>query len=97
MIVADGEGGHRSTVRHTMVIIKLDLDCIHFARQKFQRRVNEQCDQSEGGERRRGRFPSAPIASDASKWEIPTLLLRPKTLWEWGAQFLNGNLTSVRK
>ena len=37
----------------TMVIIKLDLDCIHFARQKFQRRVNEQCDgrQSEGGTR----------------------------------------------
>ena len=68
LIVADGEGGHRSTVRHTMVIIKLDLDCIHFARQKFQRRVNEQCDQSEGrgGEKRRGRFPSAPIASDAS-------------------------------
>ena len=29
-----------------------------------------------------------PIASDATKWEIPTLL--PKTLWEWGARFLRG-------
>ena len=67
-----------------MVIIKLDLDCIHFARQKFQRRVNEQCDQSEGGEKRKGRFPSAPIASDASKWEIPTLLLRPKNTMGMG-------------
>ena len=72
-----------------MVIIKLDLDCIHFARQKFQRRVNEQCDgrQSKGGRDEAGSHP-IPIASDATKWEIPTLL--PKTLWEWGAQFLRG-------
>ena len=55
-----------------MVIIKLDLDCIHFARQKFQRRVNEQCHQSEGGGEER-RVP-IPVASDAAKWEIPTLL-----------------------
>ena len=90
LIVADGEGGHRSTVRHTMVIIKLDLDCIHFARQKFQRRVNEQCDRwtskrgREGEREGRGRFPIIPIASDATKWEIPTLLLLPKNTMGMG-------------
>ena len=90
MIVADGQRRGKGTSQGrggTMVIIKLDLDCIHFARQKFQRRVNEQCDQSEGRgeERQRGRFPSAaPIASDASKWEIPTLLLRPKNTMGMG-------------
>lgn len=35
---------------------------------------------------RGGRFPSAaPIASDASKWEIPTLLLRPQKHYGNGA------------
>ena len=82
-----GRGGRGGT----MVIIKLDLDCIHFARQKFQRRVNEQCDRwtskrgrKRGEEERRGRFPIIPIASDATKWEIPTLLLLPKNTMGMG-------------
>ena len=82
----------------TMVIIKLDLDCIHFARQKFQRRVNEQCDQSEGGERERGAGShQPPLQATPLNGRFRRCCCGPKTLWEWGAQFLNGNLTSVRK
>ena len=36
------------------------------------------------GEERRGRFPIIPIASDATKWEIPTLLLLPKNTMGMG-------------
>ena len=34
--------------------------------------------------REAGSHQTAPIASDASKWEIPTLLLRPKNTMGMG-------------